>query len=64
MKDKKNTKPFSVIGVGSPIVDRLVFVSEDFLMDIEGGKGGQVPVDLPTLRAIVDRLMSTLLVLL
>ena len=44
---------FSVIGVGSPIVDLIAQVSEDFLGNVTGGKGGMVMIDNAELERIL-----------
>ncbi len=54
MSDKK----FSVIGVGSPIVDLLAQVEEQFVSGIRGDKGGMVMVDGGELREILTQLGS------
>ena len=47
---------FSVIGVGSPIVDFLARVPEDFLAGVPGEKGGMVMIDGAELRSIMAKL--------
>ena len=49
MKDIK-----SIIGVGSPIVDSIAQIQDDFLNSVEGDKGGMVLVDGST----IDRLLG------
>lgn len=44
-----------VIGVGSPLVDILIRVEEDFIGAIEGDKGGMVLVDNATITEIIRR---------
>ncbi|MBO5922969.1 MAG: adenosine kinase, partial [Lentisphaeria bacterium] len=49
-------KDFSVIGVGSPIVDLIAQVSDDFLKNVPGEKGGMVMIgndDLNHLTALL-----------
>ena len=38
-------KEYKIMGFGSPIVDYLAYVSEDFVQNIDGEKGGMVLVD-------------------
>jgi sugar/nucleoside kinase (ribokinase family) len=45
-----------LLAVGSPIVDTLARVPEDFLTTIPGAKGGMELVDEPTMTAIISRL--------
>ena len=47
---------FSVIGVGSPIVDLIARVEEDFLTQIPGEKGGMVMIDNAQLSDILGKL--------
>ena len=51
-------KQFSVIGVGSPIVDLIARVEEDFLTQIPGEKGGMVMIDNAQLGDILAKLGS------
>ncbi len=44
-----------VIGVGSPIVDRLAQVPEAFVASIDGAKGGMELVDHTTLAGLINR---------
>jgi sugar/nucleoside kinase (ribokinase family) len=51
-------KDFSVIGVGSPIIDLIAQVDESFLGQVSGEKGGMVMIDsaeLARLLALFDR---------
>lgn len=48
--------PFDLIGVGSPIMDLLAQVPDDFLTTVAGEKGGMVLVDTPEMEALVSRL--------
>ena len=45
-----------VVGVGSPLVDVLARVSEDFLATVPGAKGGMELLDQPGLQALLRRL--------
>jgi len=47
---------FDLIGVGSPIMDLLARVPEEFLATVAGEKGGMVLVDTPEMEALVSRL--------
>ena len=49
---------FSVIGVGSPIIDLIARVEEDFLSQIPGEKGGMVMIDNAQLSDILAKLGS------
>jgi sugar/nucleoside kinase (ribokinase family) len=50
-----------VIGVGSPIVDRLARVPESFVASIEGEKGGMVLVDREAMTALIGRVEGQIL---
>jgi len=50
------TKPFDLIGAGSPIMDLLAHVPDTFLTTLNGAKGGMVLVDADEMEAIVTRL--------
>jgi len=50
-----------VIGVGSPVVDRLARVPEDFVASINGAKGGMELVDHPTLAGLIGRVGADVL---
>jgi len=43
---------FEVLGLGSPIIDQLFQVEEEFLINVEGEKGGSMAVDISTLNKI------------
>ncbi|MDA3899132.1 MAG: adenosine kinase [Spirochaetes bacterium] len=47
---------YNLIGIGSPIVDLLARVSEEFLASVEGGKGGMHLVNDTGLDAIITKL--------
>ncbi len=47
---------FTIIGVGSPIVDAIALVDESFVAQIEGEKGGMVLVDAPTITQLIESL--------
>ncbi|MBR9981531.1 MAG: adenosine kinase [Desulfatitalea sp.] len=51
-----------VIGVGSPIVDRLALVEEAFLTTVGGNKGGMELVDTPSMEALLTRVPGEALV--
>ena len=46
-------KDFSAIGVGSPIVDLIAQVSDEFLKNVSGDKGGMVMIDNAELERIL-----------
>jgi sugar/nucleoside kinase (ribokinase family) len=50
------SKPFDLIGAGSPIMDLLAHVPDTFLTTLNGAKGGMVLVDADEMEAIVTRL--------
>ncbi|HEY5550695.1 MAG TPA: hypothetical protein VIK52_02315, partial [Opitutaceae bacterium] len=50
--------PFDLIGVGSPIMDLLALVPEEFLQTVAGEKGGMVLVETPEMEELVSRLPS------
>jgi sugar/nucleoside kinase (ribokinase family) len=52
------SKP-EIIGVGSPLVDILIRVDEDFIKSIGGEKGGMVLVDNTTITDILDKYKAT-----
>ncbi|MGM0600213.1 MAG: adenosine kinase [Candidatus Rifleibacteriota bacterium] len=47
---------FEVIGVGSPIVDTLSFIPDDFLKEISGEKGGMKLVDHEYIQSLIAKL--------
>ena len=47
---------FDLIGIGSPIMDLLALVPEDFLATVPGEKGGMILVETPEIEALVARL--------
>ncbi len=51
MADKK----YKIIGVGSPIVDSLARVSDAFLEQVEGAKGGMELVDAATMGQLIAK---------
>lgn len=50
------TPSFDLIGVGSPIMDLLARVPDEFLQRVRGDKGGMVLVDDAEMKGILDRL--------
>lgn len=55
-------RPQRVIGVGSPIVDRLAMVDEDFLAGIGGDKGGMELVDTFSMEALLGSVVGSMAV--
>jgi len=55
---KRNGNP-SIIGVGSPVVDMVAQVPEDFLSGVDGAKGGMELVDADILTQLQDALPSS-----
>jgi sugar/nucleoside kinase (ribokinase family) len=51
MKEK-----FTIIGVGSPIVDAIALVEESFIAQVDGDKGGMVLVDAATITGLIESL--------
>lgn len=49
-------KKYQLVGVGSPVVDILARVSEDFVATIDGAKGGMELVDSGQMAALLQRL--------
>jgi sugar/nucleoside kinase (ribokinase family) len=47
---------FTIIGVGSPIVDAIAQVEESFIAKIDGDKGGMVIVDAATINNLISDL--------
>jgi len=45
---------YDVLGIGAPIVDRIIHVSQDYLEKLPGAKGGSFPIDYRTLRQITQ----------
>jgi sugar/nucleoside kinase (ribokinase family) len=53
---KKRDASASMIGVGSPVVDMVVQVPEDFIICLDGAKGGMELVDAETLLRLQETL--------
>ena len=49
-------KDFTIIGVGSPIVDSIAPVGEDFLEIVGGEKGGMLLTDAETIGRLIERI--------
>ena len=47
-------KEFTIIGVGSPIVDAIAQVEEAFIEQIDGEKGGMVLVDAEAIVSLLE----------
>lgn len=47
--------PFTLIGVGSPIVDAIAQVEDSFLNQVDGDKGGMVLVDAATISSLIEQ---------
>ena len=50
--------PFTIIGVGSPIVDAIAKIEESFLQQVEGEKGGMVLVEAETIDSLLEKIPS------
>jgi sugar/nucleoside kinase (ribokinase family) len=48
--------PFTIIGVGSPIVDAIAQVENSFIKQIDGDKGGMVLVDATGIHTLLEAL--------
>ncbi len=46
-------RPFKILGVGSPLVDVICHVEENFLERVPGGKGGVVHLAMEELDRIL-----------
>ncbi|MEC7840446.1 MAG: adenosine kinase [Chlamydiota bacterium] len=44
---------YDILGIGAPIVDHIIRVSEDFIQQLDGGKGGMVMIDHDTLSKLL-----------
>lgn len=44
---------YEVLGIGAPIIDYIIEVSEEFIVQIPGQKGGMVVVDYQTIETII-----------
>lgn len=53
-----NNSPFTLIGIGSPIVDTIALVEEQFVEQIDGDKGGMVLVDAATISDLITKISS------
>lgn len=45
---------YEILGVATPVMDQIIFVEEDYINQVSGGKGGMHPVDYDKLRKIVE----------
>ncbi len=52
---KKTGRKMKILGVGSPIVDVLVNIDDDFLKNIRGDKGGMEYVDVSDIETILKK---------
>lgn len=50
---------YEILGVGTPILDHVIQVSDEYLSSISGCKGGMEPVDYKTFRHIIDHCGSS-----
>ena len=51
-------KTFDIIGIGSPIVDSLVHVSDGFIESIDGAKGGMELVNAEQMQELISKVGS------
>ena len=54
-----NPKGYEILGLGTPILDRIIKVDEEFLKYAPGAKGGMTPVDYETLSKVVKMAKGT-----
>lgn len=47
--------PVEVLGIGSPLIDHIIPVSDEYLKSIPGSKGGMEGVDYPTFQKILKQ---------
>jgi len=52
------TTAFTLLGIGSPIVDTIAQVDDSFIQQIEGDKGGMVLVDADAINALIAKVPS------
>ena len=50
-----------VIGIGSPLIDSLMHISEAFLLDVPGDKGGMELVEIDHIEALVEKSENNLI---
>lgn len=50
-----NASTFTIIGIGSPIVDAIAEVDDSFIGQIDGEKGGMELVDAPTIDGLTQK---------
>lgn len=51
-----SNRPIDVLGIGAPIVDHIIYVSEEFVAKLSGPKGGMETVDLQTFSTLLREL--------
>ena len=49
-------KVIHILGIGSPIIDSLAYVSDEFIASLPGEKGGMECVDAQTINTLIDTL--------
>lgn len=50
-----NEANYDVLGIGSPIVDHIIRVDEEYVQSLEGGKGGMVLIDHEAMSGILEK---------
>lgn len=50
-----HSSSYEILGIGTPIVDQVIMVNDEFLSTIPGAKGGSFPVDYDTLMALIEK---------
>lgn len=53
--NETSNSAYTLIGIGSPIVDTIALVEEHFLNQIDGEKGGMVLVDAATISDLINK---------
>lgn len=59
--NKGGSVNISVLGLGAPVVDRMIEVDDSFLLEIFAAKGGQEPISMQELHDLIDLAPSPLL---
>jgi len=49
-------KNYTILGIGAPVVDHIIRVSEEYIQNLQGGKGGMVLIDHDTLTQLLTDL--------
>lgn len=49
-----SSQSYDVVGIGAPFIDYIIDVSDEFLQQLAGDKGGMIAVDYPAFRKIIE----------